>query len=641
MSTTLAPYGTWQSPWSAEDIVAGTRGLSEPRLDGHRLYWLESRPAEGGRQVVVALDGDRRTDRLPPPYYARSRVHEYGGGSYTVADGVVYFSHFADQGIYRTEGDEVSPLLVVEGLRFADYRVDARRRRLLAVCEDHRQGGEPANRLVAIPLDGSAREPRVLASGADFYTTPALSPDGSQLAWLSWQHPHMPWDATELWLADLDQHGQPREPRKLAGGPGESLYQPHWSPDGRLHVVSDRSGWWNLQIHRDGDLHPLCPREAEFGLPHWQFARPTYDFDSDGSLVCLYTRDGMWFLACLEAPGTLRELALPYSHLEGLVVKNGQAHLLAGSASTAPAIIQVALDSGEQRIIQRSSSLDIDPGYISAPRSVYFPTDGGHHTHGFFYPPTNRDFQAPADERPPVLVKGHGGPTSATHSVLNPGIQFWTSRGFALLDVNYGGSTGFGREYHQRLDGQWGVVDVADCINAARHAAREGWVDGQRSAIRGGSAGGYTVLAALTFHDFFRAGASHYGISDLETLAHDTHKFESRYLDGLVGPYPASQALYQARSPIHHLAGLSAPVIFFQGLEDQVVPPDQAERMVAALRDRGLPVAYLAFPGEQHGFRQADNIRRCLEAELYFYGRIFGFRPADPIDPLPIDNLPD
>ena len=641
MSPVISPFGTWSSPWSAERIVAATRGLGEPRVDGERLYWLESRPAEGGRQVVMTLAGDQRRELLPAPHNARSRVHEYGGGSYTVADGVVYFSHYPDQGIYRAEHGRVAPLLVVDGLRFADYRVDGRRRRLLAVCEDHRGGGEPVNRLVAVALDGSDAEPRVLASGADFYAAPALSPDGRWLAWLQWRHPWMPWDGTELWLAELDDAGLPTAPRRLAGSAEESLCEPRWSPDGVLHVVCDRGGWWNLYRLWDGQLQALCPREAEFASPHWQFDQRSYDFTADGTLVCRYTRHGLWHLARLDGIGHLHEIALPYTDLGGVTALGTEVVLMAGSPTEAPALIRVEPGRGGYTVVEHSGGLAVDPTCISEPRPVYFPTGDDQQAHAFFYSPRNGDFQAPPGERPPVLVKLHGGPTAATGSVLNPGIQFWTSRGFALLDVNYGGSTGFGRAYHQRLDGQWGVVDVADCINAVRHAAAEGWVDAGRSAIRGGSAGGYTVLAALAFPNVFRAGASHYGISDLETLAQDTHKFESRYLERLIGPYPQARERYRARSPIHHPEGLSAPVIFFQGLEDRVVPPDQAETMVAALRAKGLPVAYVPFPGEQHGFRQAANIRRSLEAELYFYGRIFGFEPADRVVPVPIDNLPD
>jgi len=641
MSHPTLPYGAWPSPWSAERIVAATRSLAEPQLDGATLHWLEGRPSEGGRQVLMAQQAGQTQEWLPAPYNARSRVHEYGGGSYTVADGVGYFCEFSDQGIYRLQDAQVSPLLVVPGLRFADFQVDRGRRRLLAVCEDHRAEGEPRNTLVSIPLDGSASLPQELHAGADFYSSPRLSPDGQQLAWLSWQHPWMPWDASELWLAELDAQGQLHNPRRVAGGAQESLCEPRWSPAGVLHVVSDRQGWWNLYAYHGGDLQPCCLREAEFAAPHWQFAQRHYGFDSQGQAICLYTQDGRWYLARLTGAEQLQDIPLPYSDLSALSVHKDQAYLLAGAPDNPPVILQVDLLSGAHRVLVQGATLAVDPGYIAIPQSVYFATQQGRQAHAFFYPPTNPDYRAPAGEQPPVLVKGHGGPTSTTSSTLNPGIQFWTSRGFAVLDVNYGGSTGFGRAYHQRLDGQWGVVDVEDCVNAVHHAAAQGWVDGQRCAIRGGSAGGYTALAALCFHDTFSAGASHYGISDLETLAQDTHKFESRYLERLIGPYPQRQALYQARSPIHHLEGFSTPAIFFQGLEDRVVPPNQAQRMVEALRQRGVPVAYVPFPGEGHGFRQATNIRRCLEAELYFYGRIFGFSPADAPEPVTIHHLCD
>jgi dipeptidyl aminopeptidase/acylaminoacyl peptidase len=636
----VAPYGSWKSPITSDLIVAGTIRLGQVIPDGEDLYWIESRPAEGGRQVIVHRSPDRRTaDVTPAPFNARTRVHEYGEGDYTVQGGVVYFANFADQRIYRQEaGGPPTPLTPAADLRYADAVVDPRGR-LICVREDHTAAGrEPANTLVSIPLDGGAG--RVLISGSDFYSTPRLSPDGSRLAWLAWNHPNMPWDGTELWVTDLGPDGNLGRAERVAGGPAESVFQPEWSPDGTLHFVSDRTGWWNLYRYRGGAVEPLCPMEAEVGRPQWVCGMSTYAFGRDGRIFCAYNQRGTWHLAGID-PGTgrLEPIEAPYTEIASLRAAGDRLVFVAGSPAEPTAVVRLDPATGRAEVLRRSTTLAIDPGYISVPQAVEFPTEGGRTAHAFYYPPHNRDFTAPAGERPPLLVRSHGGPTSAASAVLHPEYQFWTSRGFSVLDVNYGGSTGYGRAYRQRLDGAWGIVDVDDCVNGARYLAERGLVDPGRLAIRGGSAGGYTTLCALTFRSFFRAGASHYGVSDLEALARDTHKFESRYLDRLVGPYPERRDLYRERSPIHFTERLSCPVIIFQGLEDKVVLPNQAERMVAALRAKGLPVAYVPFAGEQHGFRRAENIKRALDGELYFYSRIFGFKLAEPVEPVPIENL--
>ncbi|MDQ3182931.1 MAG: S9 family peptidase [Actinomycetota bacterium] len=641
----VAPYGSWRSPISSEAIVRGVVGLAEVVIDGKDVYWLESRPGEGGRNVVVLMTPDGHTeDVTPQPFNARTLVHEYGGGGFTVDRGTVYFSNFADQRIYRrAPGGEPAPLSAETGRRYADMVVDRYRRRLITVREDH-AGHEPVNEIVGVDLETG--DERVLVSGNDFYSSPRLSPDGRRLAWLTWHHPNMPWDATELLVCDLGADGLPENVERIAGGQDESIFQPEWSPDGTLHFVSDRTGWWNLYRLLDGRVEPLCERDAEFGMPQWAFGMYTYAFVSPGCIVCSYSERGHWHLAILDTEsGELRPLETPYSSIA--CVRAGESPgeaagsvIFRGSSPTeAACIVRLDLSTGLHEVLRRSGDLEIDPGYLSVPEPVEFPTENGQTAHAFFYPPKNRDYAAPDGELPPLLVMSHGGPTSASTTALDPGIQYWTSRGIAVLDVNYDGSTGYGREYRRRLEGAWGVVDVDDCANGAIYLAERGLVDGGRLMITGGSAGGYTTLCALAFRDTFAAGASHFGISDVEALARETHKFESRYLDRLIGPYPGRADLYLERSPIHSAGRLSCPVIFFQGLEDEVVPKEQAEKMFAALRDKGLPVSYVPFEGEQHGFRRAENIKRALDGELYFYARIFGFGLADPVEPVPIENL--
>jgi dipeptidyl aminopeptidase/acylaminoacyl peptidase len=672
----VAPFGTWKSPITSDLIVSGSVRLGEIVLDGQDIYWSEGRPEEGGRSVIVRRTRQgRNVDAIPASFNARSRVHEYGGGAYLVTDGVVYFSHFEDQRLYRqVPGGEPQPITPEADLRYADGIMDRGRNRIICVQEDHTNPErEAANRIVGIDLTGEHAQ-KVLVEGNDFYAAPRLSPDGSKLAWLTWNHPSMPWDSTQLWVAEVKADGCLGQGVPVAGGKGESVFQPEWSPDGVLYFVSDRSGWWNLyrwrplsvpsasmgearEEGRDVARSPVAfagageaerveavcdraPERAEFGLPQWVFGLSTYGFASAQRLVCAYTQEGTWHLASVDTEtGWLEPIETPYSSLGGMRVGRGCVVIIGGSPMEPSAIVCLDLHSGKREVLRRSRALDLEPGYLSEPRAIEFPTENGLTAHALYYAPQNRDFAGPADERPPLLVISHGGPTSATSSALNLGIQYWTSRGIAVLDVNYGGSTGYGRAYRERLNGQWGVVDVNDCVNGTRDLVEQGEVDRERLMIRGGSAGGYTTLCALTFRDVFKAGASYYGVSDLAALAQETHKFESRYLDRIVGPYPEEQDLYRERSPIHFTDHLKCPVIFFQGLDDKMVPPNQAEMMVKALRAKGVPVAYLPFGGEQHGFRRAENIKRALEAELYFYSRIFGFELADPIEPVEIENL--
>jgi len=635
-----AACGSWASPITAEQIARSSVGLGQIALDAQDVYWTEMRPAEGGRNAIVRWRDGVTQDILPAPFSARTRAHEYGGGAFTVVDGVIFFSNDGDQRLYRLAPDGAPRALTPEaGRRYADGVPDRTRQRLLCVCEDHDAGGEPVNTIVGVDLDG-AGEPRTLISGNDFYAAPRLSPDGRRLAWLAWNHPDMPWDGTELWLADVAPDGSLADARRVAGGRDESVFQPAFSPDGTLYFVSDRSNWWNLYRLRHERVEALAPMEAEFGLPQWVFGMSTYAFESARRLVCAVNRAGTWQLAVLDTDTLGTDfIETPFTEFSGVTAAHGKAVFIAASPVLPTSVVRLDLVARRHEILRSSSSETPDPGYLSAPQALTYATTDGELAHAFYYPPENRDFRALTGERPPLLVLGHGGPTAAASSGLNLKIQFWTSRGFAVLDVNYRGSTGYGREYRRKLDGRWGVADVEDCVAGARHLVESGLADGKRLAIRGGSAGGYTTLCALTFHDLFRAGAAYYGVSDLEALARDTHKFEAHYLDRLVGTYPEHRDLYRERSPIHHVERLSCPVIFFQGLEDRVVPPDQTEKMADALRAKGIAVAYVPFAGEAHGFRRAENIRRALEAELYFYSRLFGFSPAGTIVPVTIDNF--
>lgn len=638
---TVAPYGSWKSPISAVLIVSSTIAVGAPRLDGDDVYWLEGRPQERGRQVIVRRSADGSISELnPAPFNARTRVHEYGGGEYLVHGGEVYFSNFADQRIYHVSpGSEPRPLTHDETKRYADAVFDGGRNRLIVVREDHsREGQEAVNTIAAVDL--STGDETVLVEGADFYSSPRLSPDGSMLAWLSWRHPNMPWDGTELYVAEIGADGKPSRPRLVAGGERESVFQPQWSPDGQLYFVSDRTGWWNIYRSAGGSVEAVTNLQAEFASPQWVFGMSTYAFLAAGTIVAAYNVQGTWKLATIDvASGQLQDIPTPFTSFGGVQASNSRVAFSCGSPDAFSAVAMLDAASGSIEVLKRSSDLQVDEGYISRPETIEFPTEGGLTAFGFFYPPKNKDFVAPPEERPPLLVMSHGGPTSATSPTFSLRVQFWTSRGIAVLDVNYGGSSGYGRPYRERLNGAWGIVDVDDCANGARYLAEQGRVDGQRLAITGGSAGGFTTLAALAFREVFKAGSSHFGVADLERLALDTHKFESRYLDGLIGPYPERRDLYIERSPIHHVDGLNCPVAFFQGLEDKIVPPNQAETMVAALRAKGVPVAYLAFEGEQHGFRQAANIKAALNGEQYFFSRVFGYHIADDVEPIAIENL--
>ncbi len=638
----VKPYGSWKSPITSDLIVAGTIGLSETLLDGDDIYWLESRPSEGGRNVIVRRTPDGKTEDVnPAPFNARTRVHEYGGGAYTVADGTVYFSNYDDQKLYKQPRHEAPQSLTTDSAyRFADGVVDRKRGKVVCVREDHTNSEREAVNTVT-SVDCITGEMVVLASGCDFYAAPRLSADEKRLAWLQWNHPNMPWDGCELWIADINDNGTIENSKHVAGGLTESIFQPEWSPDGTLYFASDRTGWWNLyRLGTDGDIEPLHQMNAEFGWPLWVFRMTSFAIESPSRIVCTYNENGNWHLAQINAR-TLEfsKIESPYTDIEFLRAAPGQVVFCGGSPTEPNTVVRWDLNAMNFEVLCNSSTVQVDKEYLSIPEAIEFPARDGSTAHGFFYAPENRDYGGPDNERPPLLVISHGGPTSATTTALRLAIQHWTSRGIAVLDMNYGGSTGYGRAYRERLKDNWGIVDVDDCASGALYLAEQGRADKNRLAIRGGSAGGYTTLAALTFRDVFSAGASHFGVSDAEALAKDTHKFESRYLDGLIGPYPERRDLYLERSPIHFTERLSCPMILFQGLEDKVVPPDQAERMFEAVKAKGIPVAYVAYEGEQHGFRRSENIKRTLDAELYFYSKVFKFDLADQVEPVMIENL--
>jgi dipeptidyl aminopeptidase/acylaminoacyl peptidase len=612
-------------------------------VDAGQVYWKEIRPQEGGRSVIVRLEDDLAVITITPKEFnVRTTVHEYGGGDYVVHAGKIYFSNFKDQRVYLQDADSSPTPITPPGvdLRYTDGVFDEKRDRLVLVREDHRLSGSQAiNTISAVDMPaGGAGE--ILVEGNDFYSNPRLSPDNSRLAWLTWNHPNMPWDGTELWVGKLGSDGTVEEKNMVAGGPEESIFQPEWSPDGTLYFVSDRTGWWNLYRIRDGKVEGLHSMKAEFGQPQWAFRERTFAFESPKSIICSYIVRGTGHLGRLNTvTGDLQDLSLPYTDYYGVLSWPGSAILVVGSPALPLSIVKLDLETLETNVLRMSRTEIVDSGYLSTPETIEFPTEQGKTAFAFYYPPRNKDYQTPVEERPPLLVLSHGGPTSSAGSVLRYGIQFWTSHGIAVVDVDYGGSTGYGREYRRRLEGNWGVVDVDDCINAARFLVNRRDVDGRRLAIMGGSAGGYTTLCALAFRNFFNAGASYFGVSDLEALAKDTHKFESRYEEKLVGPYPEQADLYRKRSPIHFTYNVACPIILFQGLEDKVVPPDQSARFYESVKKKGLPTAYVPFEGEQHGFRKGENMKRAIELELYFYSRIFGFKPADQIEPIRIDNL--
>lgn len=596
--------------------------MSEVCVSGGDVYWLEGRPAEKGRGVVVRRRGGVSEDLTPEPFNVRTRVHEYGGGAFWTAGETVFFSNDSDGCIYRIEPDQGPAPVTAEGRsRWADGCATADGAKLYVVREDHAGDGEPVNSIALVAGQG---EVRTAASGADFYADPRLSADARRLCWLQWRHPNMPWDGTELMVAELAADGLPHDATLIAGGREESIFQPQWGPDGRLYFASDRSGWWNLYRWDGRSIEALHPDEAEFGQPQWVFRQSTYDFADENRLICSYLKPDGWRLASIELDSlAFEEIPTRYTEISDVRATAEAVYFQGASPSEASGIVRLNLATTDVEVLRSAGNVDgeLQP-FLSAPETLEIPRDDGTPIHAYYYPPVNANFESAAGDKPPLIVQVHGGPTARRSNTLDLRVQYWTSRGFGWLDVNYGGSSGYGRGYRRMLDRQWGELDVSDCARAAAYLAEQGLVDAAKTIIRGGSAGGFTVLAALAFHDVFAAGSCHYGISDLEGMAKETHKFESRYLDGLIGKYPEEKAIYEQRSPIHSVDRLTEPVIFLHGSEDKVVPPNQAETMFRALRERGVPTAFVLFAGEQHGFRKSETAQRALESELLFFGTV-------------------
>jgi dipeptidyl aminopeptidase/acylaminoacyl peptidase len=613
------PYGTWPSPISAELVASsGGIGISKAHVDGMRVRWSQSRPREGGRVAVVDSTGAELT---PPGANARTRVHEYGGGAVWHHDGTVFYSEFTDSRIYRVDAAGVKAITPKppspNSMRYADGVVTPDGTTIVCVRERH-EGGAVHNELVSLPADGSA-EPTVIQSGHDFYMAPRFDPAGERLAWLAWDHPNMPWDGTQLYV----------DGRVVAGGPGESVIDPQWSADGALNYCSDRTGWWNL--YRDGEALTSLDG-AEIGFPAWQFGMSRYVFLDDGRIACVVTREAVDSVHVLDPPtGDLRDLGLGWTQYgtNALAAGGGRVVFTAASPTQAATLVSYDVATGEETVLQRTLDIDLDLGAISTPRAIEFPTRDGQTAHAFFYPPTSADSQGSDGERPPLRVICHGGPTAHSGPAFDIDMQFFTTRGIGVVDVNYRGSTGYGREYRRLLNGRWGESDWLDCVSAAEYLAGQGDADPARTWVEGGSAGGYVVFCALVFEPTsFAAGVSYFGVADVEALALDTHKFESRYLDSMIGPYPERADLYRERSPVHFADRLERPLLLLQGLDDKVVLPAQAEMMVEVLERKGVPYEYIPFEGEGHGFRKQENIVRSVEAEIAFIGRTFGFTPV-------------
>ena len=625
MAKTAKPYGSWPSTLSAELITRAAPGLNFLQSHGERLFWVESRPWEAGRNVIMCREGDGSTrDLLPAPFSHQSRVHEYGGMAYAMDDSHLYFVNAADQRIYQLAlAEDKQPVAITAaGSRFADLVIDQARQQLIAVCETHHDNREPENTLVSIVLaDGSLS---TLVSGADFYAFPRISPDSKQLCWIEWQHPNMPWDSTQLWLANFSDGGLSDKMLVAGADNNEAIFQPQWSPDNQLYFVSDKNNWWNIYRIENGSSQPVLEIEAEFATPLWQFGMTSYDFIDADTIACVYTKNGIWHSGFIDIQsGQLNTIESQYSSMQAVTCHQDKLYLVAGAAALPSELISISRQA-KVASIYSPATLALAPENLSEPQSILFASGRDNQpVHAFYYPPTNANYCGIEGELPPVIALCHGGPTGATDSGLNLKLQYWCNRGFAVVDINYRGSTGFGRAYRHSLAGAWGIADVEDTQHAIRYLTEQQMIDPQRCLIRGGSAGGYTVLSALTFTDTFQAGASLYGIGDLETLAKDTHKFESRYMDSLIGPYPERRDIYLQRSPIHHAEGLNCPVIFLQGLEDKVVPPNQAEMMVKLLEEKGIKVAHVTFPDEGHGFRKANNIIHAMESELAFYRDVF------------------
>ncbi|MEM3637961.1 MAG: prolyl oligopeptidase family serine peptidase [Conexivisphaerales archaeon] len=635
-SPAVAPYGSWKSPITSDLLANRNNYIDQMLIDGRDIYWTEVRPSENGRFVLMRKRLNEEPEEvLGKEYNVRTAVHEYGGGAFTVKNALLFFSNFSDGSIYLAEEGDVRPITEQGDFRYADMVFDYSTRRLICIREDHSQP-QVINSIVMIDVDSGRTS--TLVSGNDFYSSPRLSPDGKKLAWLTWNHPDMPWDSAELHVAnfmDDTLHGE----RKIAGGKDESVFQPEFSPAGTLYFISDKTGFWNLYRLGNESVEPLLAMDADFGVPQWRFGLSTYAIESEERIVCSWLKDGVGNIGILSIGKGLERLSIPYTYFSFVRAANNHAVFVAASPTEFPCIVQYSVSGRNYDVVYRPKAPVIDLGYLSTPRQIEFPTSGSRKAYANFYECKNRDFVGPKGQRPPLIVICHGGPTSFTPAILSAEVQFWTSRGFSVAQVNYGGSSGYGRQYRNILYGNWGVVDVEDAVRCAEYIVKAGKADQKKLIIRGGSAGGFTTLCALTFKKTFSAGASYYGVSDLEMLLQETHKFESHYLEKLVGPYPAAKKLYEERSPLKNLKKLSTPVALFQGSDDKVVPSNQSEKVYSALKEKGVPVLYMVFQGEKHGFVTSEAIKKAIEAELYFYSKLFGFNPADQIGPYQIDNL--
>jgi len=639
MEKITRPFGAWKSPISGKSLVQSSLRLGQIQIDGDSVFWTEGRPAEKGRTAL--MEGCQRDIKeiSTADLDVRTRAHEYGGGAFLCKGDRRFVVNNSDQQIYEIDDSgELQRITNMPSLRFADLEFDAKRELIIAVGEDHSDSENVENCLVSINLEGENFQ--IVARGHDFYSNPQLGPDGKQLLFLTWDHPQMPWDGTQLHLADLDESGRVATSRIIAGDTNESIFQPLWDTDGSIYFVSDRENWWNIYRYDSSGVNCVLKREAEFGLPQWVFGMSKYAVINTGDIVAAYSdNSGSQLIRIDVRSGSYSTLKTPYTDIDQV---RGAGDLIAflGYRDTQPGeVVAMKLDGSDPIALRKAAETDIGEDYISKARSIHFETAPGEETFAWFYPPKNPQYEAPQGDLPPLIVLSHGGPTANSSSGFSLAVQFWTTRGFAIVDVNYSGSTGFGRAYRERLKGEWGLRDVHDCTEAAIYLANEDLVDKNRLIIKGGSAGGYTTLAALTFRNVFKAGASYYGVGDLTLLAEDTHKFESRYMDSLVGPYPEQKQLYLDRSPLNYSDQLDCPVIFLQGLDDKVVPPNQAESMVAALKSNAIPVAYRAFEGESHGFRQASTVIQAIESEFYFYTRIFNIETEETLEPIEIFNL--
>ncbi len=639
----VTPFGSWKSPIGIELVARSSHGwIGQLCADGEKLYALRNYTEEGGRGAVAWIHDDGRSEDITPaPYSARTRVYEYGGDCFAVKDDVVYFSNYPDDRLYRhLPGREPEPITAEGAMRYADLVLDVRRNRLICIREDHTSAGEAKHTIAAVHLDGDEYG-TVLFDQADFVAFLSLSDDGSKLAWIAWNHPNMPFYSSSLWSADVQEDGSLTNVQQVVPEQEESVTDPRWSPDGSLYFCTDRNNWWNLHRWKSGKTENVCPAEAELGNPFWNIGLRMYRFLTPSRVVAAQNQMGTWQVIIIDTEaGRYETIPTPFTYIIRLELVGESLYMVAASATMSRSLVRLDLNSGDLVVLESSVQYPIAADCISAGQHIAYPTENGLEAYGFYHPPKNPDHEAPAEELPPLIINVHGGPTGSHKNALDMGVQFYTSRGFAVFNINYGGSAGYGREYRNRLRGQWGVVDVEDAVNGARYLVERGLADPKRTIVRGGSAGGFTTFAALAFKDYFRAGSSLFGISDVEVFHQETHKYESRYCETLIGPYPQSRDLYRERSAMSKVDEINAPLIIFQGGEDKIVPPNQSQFVARALSERDVPVVYIKFEGEGHGFRKFENVVTLAQSEQAFFGKIFGFEPADELPELEITNYP-